>query len=108
MPVELGQQLEPETVEVEGDVLDPRDEGGQVLDEEASGEHEGEHDDGAERDGFLEVHDDGADGKADALRHQDGEEDGQEQREEVAGLGLEAAHPVDDQHEADGEDELHG
>ncbi|XP_042460611.1 uncharacterized protein LOC122044141 [Zingiber officinale] len=38
-------QLQPKTVEVEGDVLDPQDERGHVLDEEASGEHE----DGAEQ-----------------------------------------------------------
>lgn len=88
-------------------VPDPGDEGGHVLDVVPAGEEEREHQHRPEDGRRLLVHDQGADGEPEALRHEDAVEEHEERAQEVAGRGLHPGHPVRDDDEDGGEDELH-
>ncbi|KAL6954947.1 hypothetical protein U1Q18_044389 [Sarracenia purpurea var. burkii] len=84
----------------ERDVLQPRNEGRDLLDVVAAIEQEDEHDDGGEGGSLIDVHEDGVEGEV--LGDKDIEE-----VDEDGGGGFEATHPVGDNDEKGGEDELH-
>ena len=88
------------------EVLHPEDEGGDLLDVVAAGDEEDEGGDGGEGGGLLDVHEDGAEGQAEALGDEDAVEDDEEGEEEGGWVGVEASHEVDYEYEGCGEGQL--
>lgn len=102
----LDPEKEPVTVVAVAQVLEPLYERGYLLNVVPTRDQEHESRDRGQCRGLLYVHEDGAERQSKGLRHQDAVEDNEQWEDKSGRVGLEPAHPVDDEDECGWEGKL--
>ncbi|PNT66725.1 hypothetical protein BRADI_3g16132v3 [Brachypodium distachyon] len=105
---ELYPKQQPVAVEAVVEPPEPADKRRDMLHVVATGDEEHHGDDGSQGRPLLDVHEHGTDGEPQALGDEHGVEDDEEGEEEGGRARVQAAHPVEDEHERRRQAELHG
>lgn len=93
-------------IEAIAEILKPHNERRNLLNVVAASDEEDERRDGGERRGLLDIHENGTECQAEALRDKDAIEDDEEGEEEGGRVRVEATHEVDYENEGGRESEF--